>query len=283
MGGVSSSNSQSQSSSSGETGSFDRSQSGQDVWGAQSPYLSQLYNMGSGLAGQQGGIGDAAANMSGNYLGQMQGLVDRMGGNYTNPYQQGLGSFNPSQTSQYANAQNPYAQQQVEQFGSNLGQFFREQINPAITGNSQQVSQMGGSRQGLAQAGAINTLGQQFQQGATGIMNNAYNTGAGMAQAADQMRLSGMGQAGQLAGMGQGMNLQGMGQAMQSMPNMFNMGMQPYQAAWMPLQNLAGLLGGPTVLGQSQSMGGSYGRQQSSGSSSGSSFGMEIAGLKPSK
>ncbi len=57
-----------------------------------------------------------------------------------------------------------------------LGQFFREQLNPSITGSAVGVGGLGGSRQGIAQGMGVNSMMQQFQQGATGIMNNAYNT-----------------------------------------------------------------------------------------------------------
>ena len=277
MGGVSASRSSNQATNSGSSQSQDFSQSSQNVWGAQSPYLQQLFGQaGNAAINQMGGIGDYAGQMAGDYQGQMQGITDQMRGGYQNPYAQQLASFNPAATGAYAGANNPFAQQQTQQLGQNLGQFFREQLNPAITGNATQVSQLGGSRQGIAQTGAADAVAQQFQQGATAIGNNAYNTGAQMSNAYDQMRMQGLMGGGQMMGQQNQLNMMGLGQAAQQFPNMFNMRMQPYQAAWMPLQNLAGILGGPTVLGQSIGFGQSQSQQQGQSSGSSSAVGMQV-------
>ena len=223
---------------------FNRSQ--QDIWGMQTPFFQQMYGMGSGLLGQQQNVGGAAQGMVNQF---MPGIMQGFGG---------LGNI--AQTGgpvgMYANAMNPFSGQQVQQFGQQLGDFFNQQLLPGIAGNAVAAGQLGGGRQGVAQGMAAQDMLQQFQQGATGIMNNAYNTGANAANAATQ------------AMMGAGSSLPGFA------ADAFNLGMSPFNAAWSPLQQMAGLLGGPTVLGQSE--GGSSSQSTSRGR--GSSLGFNMGG-----
>lgn len=224
----------------------------QDIWGGQSGYLTQGYGQAGSILADQRSTGQALGQQGQGYQGGMEGLAGQLQQQYSNPYAQQLGNFNPSATGSYANAQNPYAMQQVGQLGQNLGQFFREQLNPSITGSAVGVGGLGGSRQGIAQGMGVNSMMQQFQQGATGIMNNAYNTGANMATNYDQMRLSGMGQAGTLANQNQALNQQGLVQSGQMYQNAFNMGGNAMNAAWGPLSNYMQAIGGPIGLTQSR-------------------------------
>jgi len=56
--------------------------------------------------------------------------------------------------------------------------------------------------------------------------------------------------------------------AIESMGNVHNLGLNPYQAAWLPMQNQADIIGGPTVLTKSKSSG------------SGSGFSASVAASK---
>ena len=114
----------------------------------------------------------------------------------------------------------------LSNYASQLGRDFSQNILPGINRGAQGVGQLGGSRQGVAEGVA-----------ATG-MGNMLSEFAGNQYAGDMNRLLG-----------------GLGQAQ----GMMNFGMSPYTASWLPLQMQAGLLGSPTVLGESTSEGSSGG------------------------
>jgi hypothetical protein len=87
-----------------------------------------------------------------------------------------------------------------------------------------------------------------------------------------QQQLQAGGLLGQLGLGQQGQQLQGQlgaGQlglgGLNALQGQFNLGLSPFQAQFQPLQNLAGIIGGPTVLGQ--------GTSQSSASSGGFNIG----------
>jgi len=114
---------------------------------------------------------------------------------------------------------NPWVQGQINNLGQNLGNFYNQQLLPGINQQSSFYGGTGGGRQGVAQGLAAQGVAQQFQQGA----NNIY------------------------------------AQSLQNAPDLFNLGMAPWQAQWEPYRQMAGLLGSPTVLGQGTSGGFNFG------------------------
>ena len=125
---------------------------------------------------------------------------------------------------------------------SGLGDLFRNEINPAIEGNALMAGGLGGGRQGVAQGVAAGQLGNTYASAMGDITARANAQSQGAVNS--------------MAGLGQA-NLANRG-ALAS----FNMGQ---------LGDYAGILGGPTVLNQSQSTGrtgsSSYGRSNAGSSS----------------
>lgn len=114
----------------------------------------------------------------------------------------------------------------------NLGRLFSEEINPAITNEAIAGGQLGGGRQGVAQGLGARAIAEQFTQGAASLISD------------DQMqRDAAAGKLGDLLGSGASTGLG----ALQSL---LGIGMEG-QTNLGPLSQLAQILGGPTVLGQS--------------------------------
>ena len=127
--------------------------------------------------------------------------------------------------------------QQQLQAGQALGQFGLGGLG--ALGQQQQIQQ-GGQQLGLA--------GQQIQLGQQGL--------GFQQQQLQQQGLLGAGQLG-LGGLG-------------ALQGQFNLGFSPFQSQFQPLQNLAGIIGAPTVLNQ--------GFSQSTGGASGFNFGAALFG-----
>jgi hypothetical protein len=227
-----------QSNSSSKNQSTASGSSATNVWGEQSPFLQSLYNQGAGILGQQQGAGQAA-----------QGQVDQFMPGVQQGFQgmQGIGQTG-GPIGQFADPNNSMVNQQIGNLGQQLGDFFNNQLMPGIAGQAVDVGGFGGARQGVAQGAAAGHVAQQFQQGSTDLMANAYGNAQNAAGQQTQAMLGANSALGGMAG------------------DAFNLGMSPYNAAWGPLQQQAGLLGGPAMLSQSQQ------QSQGTGSTTGKKF-----------
>lgn len=156
---------------------------------------------------------------------------------------------------------NDVLQQQIDLLGEDLGKFFSDELNPAITSQAVGGGQLGGGRQGVAQGQALQQVGDQFTRGATALR-------AGDIAARDAA-------AGTLAGntvQGSAVGLQGLG----GLADIANMG---FSADMAPAQLLASILGGPTTLNTAgstsadfaRSFSQSYGASQATNKSKGKS------------
>lgn len=129
------------------------------------------------------------------------------------------------------------ADQQIASLGSDLGRFFSEELNPAITSRGVASGTLGGGRQGVAQAKAASSVAREFAQGATAIRAQDVQRKDTLAGMLAQDRLgaaqAGIGALSGLYGIAEGSSLAGL---------------SPYMA-------LSQILGGPTVLGESASFG----------------------------
>lgn len=196
------SESQSTSSSESQSSSFGLQGSQQNVFGGD--IFRQLFGgagqVASQLAGQTGGL-TAAAN-------QLFGTG--------NQFLQNLGQIG-SQASQQA---------QIGQLGTDIGQFFNEQILPGIGRQAQAVGGLGGSRQDVAQGAAAGQALNAFQRGAVDIGARA-----------------------------QGQQLQAAQTGLSFLPQQFGLAQAGFGAAFSPFAQLAEILGGPTALTSS------FGRQ----------------------
>ena len=257
------------SSSGGVSGSSSSSNSSswrdpQSVWGGQSPYLQQLYGMGAGMFGGGGyggspsgggspftggavsqgnfGANGVGTNMmmpgpnggppvqgqwSGGQGGPRAGAFGAGGGGGMAGAMEARGNniFNTAQQS-FDRLSNPGVNPQLEAYSGEVQRNLERNLLPAIGGQAQGFGQMGGSRQGVAEGLAVSDSNQQI----TDMASNLYN--------ADMNR---------------------MGQAMSQAPGLANFGMG---VPWYGMNQYAGLLGDPTVLG------GAAGSESSSSSSS---------------
>jgi hypothetical protein len=132
---------------------------------------------------------------------------------------------------------------QISALGSDLGTFLTENVNPILTGNAVAAGQLGGGRQGVAQGQAIKGSLKEFAA-------QAANLRAADITARDQAATS-------LIDLQQ----KGSATALQALPQLASLGsgvsaLDPYLAA-------SQVLGGPTVLTQSQGQSSEFGQQYS--------------------
>src|SRR5262245_34551393 len=125
-----------------------------------------------------------------------------------------------------------------EQLGalrSGLGELFRNELNPAITGRAVATGTLGGGRQGVAQGAAANAIARQYATGAADIIGR------------DQLaRDSAAGTLGQLRTQRAATGLAGISPVMEAATAGLGARLSPYSA-------LAGILGPAQVLTQSVS------------------------------
>lgn len=131
--------------------------------------------------------------------------------------------------------ESPVLDEQISALGEDIGQFFREEINPAITSEAVAGGALGGGRQGVAQGRAGAAAGREFQRGATALRAGDIAARDAAAATLGQQRT-------QAAGVGLGglAGVQGIAEAG------FGAELAPYQA-------LASILGPQTVLTQAES------------------------------
>lgn len=183
------------------------------VWEGQVPFLTGLYGQAQNLAGSQAGIGQFASDLSQRLMG---GLGD-FGSPRSNPAFQNL--LARSQGS------NPYLDQQIEGLGRDAGRFLTQVGMPGIRN---QYGDIGGNSRLQLQTGQLRgDVFRDYLSAATNLRSNAYQQG------------------GQAAAMLGGLSNDYLG----NLSGLFNLGMSPWQAQWMPLQQFGNLVGSPTVLG----------------------------------
>lgn len=124
---------------------------------------------------------------------------------------------------------------QLEALSEGLGALFRDELNPAISARHVATGTLGGRRQGVAQAQAAEGIARQYTQGAASILATDQAQRDAVAQAAMQSNV-----ASATAGLG-------------ALPGLLGVAQGGFGAELAPYQALAQILGGPTVLGSSQS------------------------------
>jgi len=231
--------------------SMNKSQS--EIWGAQSPYLKQLYGQAQKLFGQQSGqVGDAAERES----AQAGRLMDKSASALSDLAKTG------GMQAGFANPNNELAQQQLASMSEAIGQNFQRSVIPGIKTAAGLSGGMGGSREALMKGQAAGDASRSIADAAQSLYGQQYGIAAQSAAGADSTRMAAAGA------------LPGVGAAS------YEMAMSPYSAAWSPIASLAQSIGGPQVLQSSQG----YSRAQSASENwnkshqqgSGSSFGFSL-------
>lgn len=132
---------------------------------------------------------------------------------------------------------------QIDALGSDLGRFYSEELNPTITGNAVAAGQLGGGRQGVAQGVATSNILREFATQAAGLRaadvaqrDSAALGLLGAKNANAQTALAGI----------EGLS-----------------GLATGTEALAPYAALSQIIGGPTVLTQSESTQSSFGQEYS--------------------
>jgi hypothetical protein len=192
----------------------------------------------SALTGMYGG----ATALQKQQQQQVPGAARRLGAQV-----QPAGQFGLDQMTQFANPNSGLARRQTADLADTVGTEFGRSILPQITSGAGLGGNIGGSREALAKGVAGGDAARAISSGATDFFSNAYSTAASAAS--------------QLPGMA---------------ANVFNLGMQPFQAAWAPMSALAGILGGPTTLNRSQALNQSENWAQAQSQGASKQFGFSL-------
>ena len=204
------------------------SQAMQSIWGPQAQALQGLYSGTSNLMNSQASqVPAAAAAWSSQAMPYAQAGMSQL-----SDIAAGGGAL-----SQYAQPNNALAQQQLGQYSQQVGQEFGRNILPQLRTGAGISGNMGGSREALARGVAAGDAANAISRGGTDLYAQQYGIGANSAAALQQARL---GAATALPG---------------AASSVYNLGMQPYQAAWAPFMSAAGIFGGPQALTSQQSYG----------------------------
>lgn len=249
----------SESGSFGESSSVSGGRSSQRI--AFEDIFAELYGNASGAAGRVAQLAPALTDQANMLFSGGLGFLDALGGG---------SEFLESRVS----GESPVLQQQIDALGADLGEFFREELNPTITGEAVATGTLGGGRQGVAQAEAAEQVAQEFQRGVVGLRTADVAARDSAARALLQSRISG-------AGVG-----------LSALPGLFGVAQGGFGAELAPYTALAGILGGPTTLTESEQFGRAsstdiaraisqafgedfrYGKSQSSSSSKSFNFGL---------
>lgn len=148
---------------------------------------------------------------------------------------------------------------QISQLRDESGRLFSEQLNPAITSRAVAGGTLGGGRQGVAQGQAIGDTERAFMEGVTQLQtqNQARKDTAAATIASNSL----------------GAATTGLG----ALPSMLDILTQGNNAELGVYSDLSGIIGGPTVLSQSQSESSTFGSsiQEALSQAFSSSFGQQ--------
>lgn len=147
------------------------STSTQDVWNAD--ILQKLYKDAMGSVGGA----DLFSGRSAELYGAGIGILDSLGAGAGEDYLQARLTDTSARDAQLGALQ------------TGLGDLFREELNPAITGSAISAGQLGGGRQGVAQGQASKAIASQYVQGAADIIGRDQSARDQAASQYEQLRL----------------------------------------------------------------------------------------------
>ena len=241
------------------------STSTQDVWGAQTPFLEQLFGQGQDLA-QDPAYARTAENLSGQVTDPLnQSFSQAFGGGsgfnqaaagLTDPLIQGLTDIMNSPGATFAEGgNNPLLDANAAMALEQASRSFGRNVLPLIEDSAIGAGQFGGSRGQVATGVAAADMNRDALSAVMGLYGDQYaaDRAANLQSQVqrDETRL-GAGQqiqdilASQQQGVGQGISAGG---------GLFDLGMLGQDANWDQLAQLAQILGAPTILGQTTSTG----------------------------
>lgn len=179
-----------------------------------------------------GGATGAAAGMDPSVLTSQANMLFGAGGGFLESLDGGVGTeFLEGRVS----GESPVLQEQIAALGGDLGKFFREELDPAITSEAVSGGVLGGGRQGVAQGIATEAVGREFQRGATSLR---------AADIAARDKAAGV--------LGQ-QRIQAAGTGLAGLPALGGLAELGFGAELTPYAALSDILGGPTTLTQADS------------------------------
>lgn len=184
--------------------------------------FASLYGNASGAASRMATAAPGFSEQAQQLFSGGVGFLDSLGGG--DPYLEG----------RVGGAGDALLEEQIGALGEDLGAFFREELNPAITARAVGGGTLGGGRQGVAQGRATAAVGEQFRRGVTDL------------RTADQAQRDAA--AGTLL---QSRN-QAAGIGLDALPGLASVAQTGFGAELAPWEALAGILGGPTTLAGSE-------------------------------
>ncbi len=233
----------------------------------QQPFLQNLRSQAQSLQqSQQAPLGQAAFDLGGQLSQTGQQGITNIGN-----IQQALGGELPGfgatadaqqALRQQAFGENPELQNQINLLGQDIGQTFQQQILPGIQSEAIGTGQLGGGREGVAQGLASQAALSEFQRGAQTFRSEDITRQLAAAGQLGQLGLGQQAQTGAQLGDAGALNLGALGE----LQNLFNLGLSPFAAEFGALNNLAGIIGQPTVLQQ--------GAAQATGEAASKGFGL---------
>ena len=153
-----------------EQGSTSEAQNRTFIDPNQSPFLQNLFQQGSNLAGQQGQQGSEFGNFQSAAMGAL------------------LGMFQPSGQA------NPFLNQQIQQGQQMINENLQQNILPSVGSAAAGAGQLGGGRQGVAQGIALRDANRQSSDFAQNLIGQDF-------QGQQQRALQALGQAGNIGGL----------------------------------------------------------------------------------
>ena len=126
------------------------------------------------------------------------------------------------------------ANEQIDLLQSDIGRFFEEELIPETVDNAVGAGQLGGGRQGVAEGRAIDTAGREFTRGALDIRSASRDRSTQIAR-----DLAALNQSGGAAGVS-------------AIPGLLDAAGAGIDSEFSVFDRLAGILGGPTVLTDSE-------------------------------
>lgn len=255
-----------------------KSSSNQSVWGPQAEVLKELFNNVKGFYGQPNPYLDSALSSGESAIGGMTPYTDSalpvwanflQGGNFSNftpnidPVNYMSGGIGPGFDT-YSAMMNPQGNPYLDSMaGSGLNRLFDQYSRitmPAIAEDAAFNGGYGGSRMGVREANAGDSLMKSSADYLTGLYGGQYQNDMSRALQAGQSF-----NADQLAALGLSANIGGMADttgtnAISNTPNIMNLGFAAptywntlYGMQWQPYANAAGIYGNPTTLSSSNS------------------------------
>lgn len=185
--------------------------------------FADLYSKAGGAASRVAAAAPGLTDQANMLFSGGLGFLDQIGGGAGADYLEGR-----------VGGSSPVLDDQIDLLGEDLGRFFSEDLNPAITGKGVAGGTLGGSRQGVAQGRAAEAVTREFRRGATDL--RARDIAARDSAATTLV----------------GNRTEGAAVGLNGLSGLLGIAQGGFGAELAPWQALASIMGGPVTLGGSE-------------------------------